>query len=100
MNPRVKLFSVIAGAALLVSVLLIAATQIRRARPPGPPDVEDTAVGPDQGSPGFGGQGPIPAGEKAAPFKLTDLSGESGSMACLRGYAGFRNISAPSCAPL
>ena len=53
MNPRVKLLSLIAGAALLVSVLLIVATQIRRARPPGPPDVEDAAVGPGQGIPEF-----------------------------------------------
>ena len=43
MTPRVKLLSTIAGAALLVSVLLIALSQIRRASAPAPQQMEETA---------------------------------------------------------
>jgi cytochrome c biogenesis protein CcmG/thiol:disulfide interchange protein DsbE len=94
MNSRVKLLSAIAGATLLVSVLLIAATQIRRARPP-----EDTINGPGHYGPGLGGKGPVAAGEKAAPFNLTDLSGASVSRAALHGKVVFLNIWATWCAP-
>lgn len=99
MNQRVKLLSTIAGAALLVSVLLIAATQIRRAGRPASPEVEDTAISPGQNSSGLDGHRPIAAGEKAAPFKLTDLSGDSVSMAQLHGKVVFLNIWATWCAP-
>ncbi len=99
MAPRVKLLSTIAGVALLASVLLIAATQIRRATPPGSQSPEDTAISPGQNSSGLDAHGPIAAGEKAAPFKLTDLSGDSVSMADLRGKVVFLNIWATWCAP-
>jgi len=99
MNPRVRLLSMIAGAALLVSVLLIAATQIRRAAPPAPQQGGDTAISPGQNGSDLNQQGPIAAGEKAAPFKLTDLSGDSVSMAQLHGKVVFLNIWATWCAP-
>ena len=94
MAPRVKLLSTIAGAALLVSVLLIAASQIRRTNAPAPPPAEETTSipGPDE-------HGPVAAGEKAAAFKLTDLQGDSVSMADLRGKVVFLNIWATWCAP-
>lgn len=94
MNPRVKLLSTIAGVALLVSVLLIAATQLRRVGPHLPQSDEDAI-----GNPIHDGHGPIAAGEKAAAFKLTDLRGDSVSMANLRGKVVFLNIWATWCAP-
>ena len=99
MAPRVKLLSTIAGAVLLVSVLLIAATQVRRTTPPSSQPPEDTVINPGQNSSGLNAHGPIAAGEKAAPFKLKDLSGDSVSMADLRGKVVFLNIWATWCAP-
>ena len=91
MDPRVRLFSMLAGAALLAGVVLIAATQIRRGA-----SVPSQLEGPDSG---FEGEKPIGAGQKAAAFKLTDLSGDSVSMADLRGKVVFLNIWATWCAP-
>jgi peroxiredoxin len=99
MAPRVRLLSTIAGAALLVSVLLIAVSQIRRAGPSLSKPAEEIASGPRQSGSGLDKHGPIAAGEKAAPFKLTDLSGDSVSMADLRGKVVFLNIWATWCAP-
>ena len=99
MAPRVKLLSTIAGAALLASVLLIAASQIRRATPPAPQPREDTASSPGQMDRVSMGTGRVAAGEKAAPFKLTDLQGDSVSMADLHGKVVFLNIWATWCAP-
>jgi len=89
----------IAGAALLVSVLLIAVTQIRRAALPAPQQGGGAAISPGQNGSDLNQQGPIAAGEKAAPFKLTDLSGDSVSMAQLHGKVVFLNIWATWCAP-
>jgi cytochrome c biogenesis protein CcmG, thiol:disulfide interchange protein DsbE len=94
MNPRVKLLSTIAGAALLVSVLLIAVTQVRRGVPRLPQPNEDPI-----NSPMHDGHGPVAAGEKAAAFKLIDLRGDSVSMADLRGKVVFLNIWATWCVP-
>jgi len=94
MTPRVKLLSTIAGAALLASVLLLAVSQIHRAAAPAPQQGEDTID-----SLGHDDHGPIAAGAKAEPFKLTDLSGDSVSMDELRGKVVFLNIWATWCAP-
>ena len=88
----------LAGAVLLASIVLIAATQIRRGAPRSPSsEIQGNAAVP--GGPGFDGQRPIAAGQKAAGFKLTDLSGGSVSMADLRGKVIFLNIWATWCAP-
>jgi peroxiredoxin len=94
MTPRVKLLSAVAGTALLASVLLIALSQIRRAGAPVSPAMEET-----NGIPGTDDHGPVAAGAKAAPFKLTDLQGDSVSMGDLRGKVVFLNIWATWCAP-
>ncbi len=94
MAPRVKLLSTIAGAALLVGVLLVAASQIRRSAPPAPLPAEETTRGS-----GLDEHGPVAAGEKAAAFTLTDLRGDSVSMADLHGKVVFLNIWATWCAP-
>ncbi len=94
MTPRVKLLSTIAGAALLVSVLLVALSQIRRAGAPAPQQMEETS-----GIPDSDGHEPVAAGKKAAPFKLTDLQGDSVSMTDLHGKVVFLNIWATWCAP-
>jgi peroxiredoxin len=94
MTPRVKLLSTIAGAALLVSVLLVALAQIRRATAPAPQQMEETTSIPDADE-----HGPVAAGKKAAPFKLTDLQGDLVSMADLHGKVVFLNIWATWCAP-
>jgi peroxiredoxin len=94
MTPRVKLLSTIAGAALLVSVLLVALAQIRRATAPAPQQMEETTSIPDADE-----HGPVAAGKKAASFKLTDLQGGSVSMADLHGKVVFLNIWATWCAP-
>jgi peroxiredoxin len=92
MTPRIKLLSTIAGAALLVSVLLVALAQIRRTTAAAPQQMEE--------SPGIADErGPVAAGQKAAPFKLTDLQGDSVSMADLHGKVVFLNIWATWCAP-
>src|SRR5689334_6914610 len=93
MNPRTRLLSMIAGAALLASLLLIAATQIRPAARRSP-----TGAG-VASNPIHDEHGPIAAGEKAAAFKLTDLRGDSVSMAGLHGKVVFLNIWATWCAP-
>ena len=74
MTPRVKLLSTVAGAALLVSVLLIAVTQIRRASAPAaaresrrPAEI-----------PGPTGTGRSRPETKAAPFKLNGFAGRFG----------------------
>jgi len=94
MSPRVKLLSIIAAAALLMSVLLVGLSQIRRTTAPEPQQMEETAS-----IPGPDGHGPVAAGEKAAPFKLTDLQGDSVTMADLHGKVVFLNIWATWCAP-
>jgi peroxiredoxin len=94
MTSRVKLLSTIAGAALLVSVLLIAFSQSRRAIAPAPQQMEESP-----GIPSADEHGPVAAGQKAAPFKLTDLQGDSVSMADLHGKVVFLNIWATWCAP-
>jgi cytochrome c biogenesis protein CcmG/thiol:disulfide interchange protein DsbE len=94
MTPRVKLLSTIAGAALLVSVLLVALAQIRRATAPAPQQMEETTS-----IPGSDGHEPVAAGKKAASFKLTDLQGDLVSMADLHGKVVFLNIWATWCAP-
>src|SRR5689334_21955392 len=94
MSPRAKLLSLVAAAALLLSVALIFASQLRRMPLRGPMNAEETAVIPPPGE-----HHPIAAGEKAAPFKLTDLQGDSISMASLRGKVVFLNIWATWCAP-
>jgi peroxiredoxin len=93
MTSRVKLLSTIAGAALLVSVLLIAFSQIRRAIAPAPQQMEESST------PNSEEHGPVAAGQKAAPFKLMDLQGDSVSMADLHGKVVFLNIWATWCAP-
>lgn len=97
MTPRVKLLSTIAGAVLLLSVLLIALSQIRRATAPGPQEMQDMEE--NSNILGSDGHGPVAAGAKAAPFKLTDLQGDSVSMAGLHGKVVFLNIWATWCAP-
>ncbi len=94
MVPRARLLSMIAGAALLLSIVLIVASQLRRVPPRTLTTGEETAAMPSPGQ-----HGPIAAGEKAAPFKLTDLQGDSVSMASLRGKVVFLNIWATWCAP-
>ena len=94
MTPRAKLLSLTAAVALLVSVALIFASQLRRASLRGPMNAEETATIPPPGE-----HRPIAAGEKAAPFKLTDLQGDSVSMAGLHGKVVFLNIWATWCAP-
>jgi cytochrome c biogenesis protein CcmG/thiol:disulfide interchange protein DsbE len=94
-TPRVKLLSIVAGAALLASVLLIALSQIHRA---GTPFLQPGGNTTD--SPGRDDNGrPIAAGAKAEPFKLKDLTGDSVSMDDLRGKVVFLNIWATWCAP-
>jgi cytochrome c biogenesis protein CcmG/thiol:disulfide interchange protein DsbE len=93
MTSRVKLLSTIAGVALLVSVLLIAFSQIRRAIAPAPQQMEESST------PNSEEHGPVAAGQKAAPFKLMDLQGDSVSMADLHGKVVFLNIWATWCAP-
>ncbi len=94
MTPRVKLLSAIAAAALLASVALVALSQLRREATPVPQQIEDsTGIG------GHDEHGTVAAGEKAAPFQLTDLQGDSVSMADLRGKVVFLNIWATWCAP-
>src|ERR1700677_2707699 len=94
MTPRVKLLSIIAGAALLISVLLVGLSQIRRTTAPEPQQMEEST-----GIPGPDGRGPVAAGAEAAPFKLTDLQGDLVTMADLRGKVVFLNIWATWCAP-
>jgi cytochrome c biogenesis protein CcmG/thiol:disulfide interchange protein DsbE len=93
MSPQVRLFSIIAGAALLVSLLLIAMAEVRHARYAiqNGPDIAN-APAPDEHE-------PIAAGKPAAPFKLTDLQGDPVSMADMRGKVVFLNIWATWCAP-
>jgi cytochrome c biogenesis protein CcmG/thiol:disulfide interchange protein DsbE len=94
MTPRVKLLSAIAAAALLASVALVALSQLRREATPVPQQIEDsTGIG------SHDEHGTVAAGEKAAPFQLTDLQGDSVSMADLRGKVVFLNIWATWCAP-
>lgn len=94
MTPRVKLLSTIAGAALLISVVLVGLSQLWRTNAPEPQQMEENAS-----IPGPDGRGPVAAGEKAAPFKLTDLQGDLVTMADLRGKVVFLNIWATWCAP-
>lgn len=94
MTRQVKLLSVIAGVALLVSVILIAAAELRHEPPSAPPQAEGPAY-----SLGHDGHGPIAAGKEAAPFKLADLKGDPVSLAALRGKVVFLNIWATWCAP-
>jgi peroxiredoxin len=94
MNRQIKLLSAIAGVALLVSMMLIVATQLRRERSSARPQGQGTAY-----SLGHDGHGPIAAGKEAAPFKLTDLKGDAVSLAALRGKVVFLNIWATWCAP-
>jgi peroxiredoxin len=94
MGSRANLLSIIAGVALLFSIVLIFASQLRRAPLRGPMMGEQAASIPPSGR-----HGPIAAGEKAAPFNLTDLQGDLVSMAKLRGKVVFLNIWATWCAP-
>jgi hypothetical protein len=79
MTSQVKLLSAIAAAALLAGVLLVALSQLRGTGAPTLPQMEQAAdnLGHDE-------HGPIAAGEKAAAFKLTDLSGDPVSFAAKR----------------
>ncbi len=94
MTPRVKLLSAIAAVVLLAGVMLVAISPPRRAFAPAPQQVEQGL-----GGPAHDGHPPIAAGEKAAPFKLTDLSGNTVSLAGLHGKVVFLNIWATWCAP-
>jgi peroxiredoxin len=93
MSRQVKLLSILAGAALFASILLIVLAEIRHARygMQTSPDIADAPI-PDAHQ-------PIAAGKTAAPFKLTDLQGDPVSMADLRGKVVFLNIWATWCAP-
>jgi peroxiredoxin len=94
MTSQVKLLSTIAAMALLAGVLLVALSQSRRAGLPTSQQTEQAAE-----NLGHDGHGPVAAGEKAAAFKLTDLSGDPVSLADLRGKVVFLNIWATWCAP-
>lgn len=94
MEPRVKTLSVIAGLAVLAGVVLVALSQVRRGAGPTARQVERAAnnLARDENA-------PIAAGATAAPFELSDLSGQTVSLAALRGKVIFLNVWATWCAP-
>jgi cytochrome c biogenesis protein CcmG/thiol:disulfide interchange protein DsbE len=93
MTPRVKTLSAIAALAIVLALVLVALSRPRRAVPT-PQQVKQAAdnLARDESA-------PIAAGEAAAPFKLTDLSGKMVSLAALHGKVIFLNIWATWCAP-
>jgi peroxiredoxin len=86
MGTRIKTLSTLAAVAVLVGIVLVAISQIRSRNPQ------------SQGIPEHQGA-PISAGEKAAPFKLVDLSGRTVSLSDLHGKVVFLNVWATWCAP-
>lgn len=93
MTPRIKTLSAIAGAAIVLALVLVALSHPPRMLAT-PRDVKRAA-----GNLARDESAPIAAGETAAQFTLTDLNGKRVSLSALRGKVVFLNLWATWCAP-